>query len=114
MRDALKIRPAGSFRVPPEIVYATIERSTGERLPDGSGGNTIREAFREGQAPDLYERVAVIGGDGLQSSFFGGDLPMTLGGDDDQDLNDTGVSSDPPARPKPSGGLDSDLDEGLY
>lgn len=114
MRDALKIRPAGSFRRPPDIVWATVDRSTGERLPDGSGGNTIREVFREGQAPDLYERLAVIGGDGLQSSFFGGDLPMTLGGDDDQDLNDTSVSSQPPDRPKPSGGLEGDLDEGLY
>ncbi len=114
MRDALKIRPAGSFRKPPDIVWATIDRSTGERLPDGSGGNTIREVFREGQAPDLYERVAVIGGDGLQSSFFGGDLPMSLGGEDEEDLNDTGVSSEPPARPKPSGGLGGDLDEGLY
>lgn len=114
MRDALKIRPAGSFRKPPDIVWATIDRSTGERVPDGAGGNTIREVFRVGQAPDLYERVAVIGGDGLESSFFGGDLPMTLGGEDDQDLNDTGVSSQPPDRPKPSGGLDSDLDTGLY
>lgn len=114
MREALKIRPAGSFRKPPDIVWATIDRSTGERLPDGSGGNTIREVFREGQAPDLYERVAVIGGDGLQSSFFGGDLPMTLGGEDEEDLNDPSVSSDPPARPKPSGGLGGDLDDGLY
>lgn len=115
IRDSLKIRPAGSFRKPPDTVYATVDRSTGERLPDGSGGNTIREVFREGQAPDLYERAHVIGGDGLNDSFFGsGDLPMTLGGDDDSVSTDTGVSFEPPARPKPAGGLGGDLDEGLY
>ncbi len=117
MRDALKIRPAGTFRAPPDIVYATVDRSTGERLPDGSGGNTIREAFREGQAPDLYERAAVIGGDGTTDSFFsGGDLPMSLGGEDDDDgVDNAGVSDQPPARPRPSGGGDDDdLDGGLY
>ncbi len=116
MRDALKIRPAGTFRAPPEIVYATVDRSTGERLPDGSGGNAIREVFREGQAPDLYERAAVIGGEGSTVSFFGGgDLPMTLGGDDDAEGSDSvGVSDQPPERPRPSGGLDDDLEGGLY
>jgi penicillin-binding protein 1A len=117
MRDALTIRPAGTFRAPPEIVYATVDRSTGERLPDGSGGNTIREAFREGQAPELYERAAVIGGDGTTDSFFGGgDLPMSLGGEDDDDgVDNAGVSDQPPERPRPSGGGDDgDLDGGLY
>lgn len=116
MRDALKIRPAGKFRAPPDIVFATVDRSTGERLPDGSGGNTIREVFREGQAPDLYERAAVIGGDGSTDSFFGGgDLPLSLGGGDDGEVSNAGVSDQPPTRPRPSsGGDDEDLDGGLY
>lgn len=80
MQEALKIRPAGEFPVPDGIEFATVNRFTGERVPDGSGGDVIREAFRPGQAPALYERAPVIGE--IQSAFFGsGDLPMTLGPD---------------------------------
>ncbi|MEM7010701.1 MAG: penicillin-binding transpeptidase domain-containing protein, partial [Verrucomicrobiota bacterium] len=122
MKDALTHRPAGEFQRPPDIEWATVDRFTGERLPEGSGGNTISEVFRPGQAPDLYETAEVIGADGEGNSFFGsGDLPMTLGGDadetDDGDAFDetTTVSNAAPERPKPSGALDDDLESGgLY
>ena len=120
MRDALKLRPAGEFRTPPDIVYATIDRSTGERLPDGEGGDTIREVFREGQVPDLYETAYVIGGDGASDSFLGGgDLPFSLGGEDDASDDGTPleavVTDEAPTRPRPAGNLDDDLESGgLY
>ncbi len=118
MRDALKMRPAGEFRTPPDIVYATIDRSTGERLPDGEGGDTIREVFREGQVPDLYETAYVIGR--ASDSFLGGgDLPFSLGGEEDATDDGTPleavVTDEYPSRPRPAGNLDDDLESGgLY
>jgi penicillin-binding protein 1A len=125
MAEVMKTRNPGEFAVPPEIVWATVDRFTGERLPDGSGGTTIREAFREGQAPDLYQTASVIGlDDGATSFFGGGDLPMDLSdsrfGDGESDLVDVGTPISPttpesPVRPQAPVSRDKALESGgLY
>ncbi|MEM7522818.1 MAG: PBP1A family penicillin-binding protein [Pseudomonadota bacterium] len=125
MREAMKTRTPGEFVAPPDVVWAKVDRFTGERLPaEASGGSVIAEAFREGQAPGLYETASVIG-DGL-SFFGGGDLPYSLAADEDGAYDEGAgaesgggsrvtVSNSAPARPKPSGSLDDDLESGgLY
>ncbi|MFN3259407.1 MAG: penicillin-binding protein 1A [Pikeienuella sp.] len=132
MEEALKIIPAGEFDVPEGVEFAMVDRYTGERLPEGAGGNLIREAFREGQAPELYQTAAIVGD--VTSAFFGsGDLPVSLGGDIGSALigdgetdaagaaeigaeagAETGASLEP-ARPRPPRSLDRDLESGgLY
>ncbi len=135
MEAALKIMSAGDFEVPEGVEFAMVDRYTGERLPDGAGGNLIREAFRAGQAPGLYERAPVIGDLSTSTSFFGGgtggDLPYTLGGDaasigDGETDAATGAEYGAergaeagadlaPTRPQPPRNLDRDLESGgLY
>ncbi|MEX2519397.1 MAG: penicillin-binding protein 1A [Paracoccaceae bacterium] len=130
MEEALKTRPAGVFDVPEGVEFAMVDRYTGERLPDGAGGNVIREVFRQGQAPGIYQTAAVVGD--ISSSFFGsGDLPMSLGGDvseigDGESDAAGGVEAGAeagaetgatiaPSRPRPPRSLDRDLESGgLY
>ncbi|MFV0473349.1 MAG: penicillin-binding protein 1A [Pikeienuella sp.] len=128
MKEALKTHPAGEFRTPGDVEFATVDRYSGQRVPDGSGGSAIREAFRPGQAPDLYQTAAAVGD--MSSSFFGGgDLPMTLGGDaatigdGESDAAggaeygaETGAEGGTaPDRPRPPRNLDRDLQSGgLY
>ncbi|QIE55359.1 penicillin-binding protein 1A [Pikeienuella piscinae] len=130
MEEALKTHPAGEFKAPEGVEFAMVDRYTGERVPDGSGGSAIREVFRAGQAPDMYQTAAVVGD--LSSSFFGGgDLPMSLGGDaatigDGEsdaaggaeygaETGAEGGAIERPARPQPPRSLDRDLESGgLY
>lgn len=131
MEEALKVMPAGEFEAPEGIEFAMVDRYSGERLPDGSGGALIREAFRAGQAPGLYERAAAVGD--LTSAFFGsgGDLPYALGGDaasigdgesdaaygaEDGAEAGAGTGAEPaPARPRAPRDLDRELESGgLY
>ncbi|MEM7544406.1 MAG: penicillin-binding protein 1A [Pseudomonadota bacterium] len=123
MREAMKTRKPGSFAVPEDVVWASVDRFTGERLPDGSGGGSvIREAFREGQAPGVYEVASVIGLDDGATSFFGsGDLPMDLENgellDGEEALTNDGavITDDAPSRPTRPRSTDRDLESGgLY
>lgn len=116
MREAMKTRNPGEFIAPPEVVWAKVDRYTGERLPDGaSGGGVISEVFRDGQAPDVYQTAAIIGDESALSFYGGGDLPLSLGADEDDLGAGPLVSGDAPSRPAPpSTSLEEDLESGLY
>ncbi|MEO1611156.1 MAG: penicillin-binding protein 1A [Pseudomonadota bacterium] len=128
MRDALKIRKPGQFERPPDVVYAKVDLYSGERLPDdASGGGIISEAFREGQAPGVYETAEIIGEADSISFFTGGEDDLTGDGDlIDEGLNGEGAAGAGETvvqragssilRPAPpSGDSDEDLESGgLY
>ena len=127
MREALKIRKPGQFEVPPDVVFARVDQYSGERLPEDAGAGTIREVFREGQAPGLYETAEIIGEASSLSFFTGGSDPLdddnsdpllTESGGDDDGNGDGGVviQAGPALRPAPpSGDSDEDLESGgLY
>ncbi|WP_340110516.1 penicillin-binding protein 1A [Pikeienuella sp. HZG-20] len=122
MTEALKIRPAGRFETPEGVEFAYVDRYTGERVPEGAGGSVIREVFREGRTPAMYETAPIVGD--LSSSFFGGgDLPMTLGGnaaeigDGESDAAGdaeygAGAGAGGGGGPRPPRNLDRDLESG--
>lgn len=118
MREAMKTRTPGEFRVPPEVEFYPIERTTGVRLPEGEGGNVLMEPFRPGQAPGLYQTARIISDDELgsfffndvESSSFGGELP--LGDEGDVSGGATAGGAELPSAPE---SFDDDLESGgLY
>ncbi|MEM8752654.1 MAG: penicillin-binding transpeptidase domain-containing protein, partial [Pseudomonadota bacterium] len=113
MAEAMETRRPGVFTPPDDVVWAKVDRFTGQRLPDdAAGGSVISEAFRFGQAPGLYETEAVIGESGPLSFNAAGDLPLTI--TSDRRRGETGVFETAPTRPTPSGGFGDDVDSGLY
>jgi membrane carboxypeptidase/penicillin-binding protein len=52
MQAAVRRAPPRPFTPPPGIVFADVDRATGEAVGAGCAGrNVVREAFREGTAP---------------------------------------------------------------
>jgi penicillin-binding protein 1A len=50
MKAAHSSIPETSFTIPPGIVFASIDNSSG-KLPSASTKNVVRQAFREGTEP---------------------------------------------------------------
>ena len=113
MAKAMEDRAPGSFPVPDDasVVVVKIDRETGERLPeDAAGPNVVRQVFRAGTEPELYES-----GDSLMAdaTLFGGraeTLPYEIGERGARPVDETGERSAPPEPPRDLG-LDSG---GLY
>ncbi|MEZ5751052.1 MAG: penicillin-binding protein 1A [Paracoccaceae bacterium] len=83
MEHAIDVYGGGRFAVPPGGRFISINRRTGERMPEGSsGGDVVAEYFREGEEP-------VFGIDALIDGGFsmGGALPVFAPGQDDIDVN---------------------------
>ncbi|HWP24831.1 MAG TPA: penicillin-binding protein 1A [Xanthobacteraceae bacterium] len=72
MKEALADKPAVPFRVPSGIKLIRVDPRTGMRVPPGSTGPAILEAFKPGTAPP-DSSVAVIGGP--ESGIPGGISP---------------------------------------
>lgn len=126
MAEAMETRSPGEFTPPPDVVFASVDRFSGERLPEGtSGSNVIREVFRQGQAPGVYETDFAIGDvEGAYAYYGSGDLPMSLT-DDSFDTeaeayvpgaeDQVGTGGSDAGRPSPPRNLDRDLESGgLY
>ncbi len=115
MAEALELRGgAGKFREPhygSEMITVKIDRITGERLPDdATGPNVIVEVFHRGTEPELYASVGALAGDAeLFGGFGGGDLPYSLGAEEEFEGGSLSgaTGEDPvggaggPSRPKP-------------
>ena len=65
MAEALKGKPAVSFRIPPGIRMVRVDRKTGQ-LADGAGGDVIWEAFKPGSEPS--DQIVDGGGDATPAS----------------------------------------------
>jgi penicillin-binding protein 1A len=65
MKFALADKPAVPFRIPAGIKLVRVDPKTGMRVPPGSGGPSILEAFKPGTAPsDNYAAIGVADADG--------------------------------------------------
>lgn len=72
MQQAVAEYGGGAFRVPPGGHFYNIDRYSGQRLPDGSGGpDVVAEYFRDGEEPFFGMLSIVDGGFGM-----GTNLPM--------------------------------------
>ncbi len=74
MAQALKGQPAEDFPVPDGVVFARVNRETGQPVAAGGGGGFF-ESFKEGRQPVAGQAPQGQGSDGpenfLQSESFG-------------------------------------------
>ncbi|WP_127104084.1 penicillin-binding protein 1A [Pararhodobacter zhoushanensis] len=62
MTQAIQEYGGGRFAVPPGGHFISIDRHTGERVPDGSGGDVVAEYFRDGEEPVFGIDALIDGG----------------------------------------------------
>ena len=62
MEQAIREYGGGRFAVPPGGHFITIDRHTGERVGDGSGGDVVAEYFRDGEEPVFGIDALIDGG----------------------------------------------------
>ncbi len=62
MSEAIQHYGGGRFAVPPGGHFITIDRQTGERVPEGSGGDVVAEYFRDGEEPVFGIDALIDGG----------------------------------------------------
>ncbi|WP_068296429.1 penicillin-binding protein 1A [Pararhodobacter sp. CCB-MM2] len=62
MEQAIQEYGGGRFAVPPGGHFITIDRHTGERVGEGSGGDTVAEYFRDGEEPVFGIDALIDGG----------------------------------------------------
>ena len=90
MSQAVREFGGGRFAVPPGGHFITIDRHTGERVPDGSGGDVVAEYFRDGEEPVFGIGALIDGGFAMGQSlpvFAPGSDASGLVTHDGQDLN---------------------------
>ncbi|MCB1041241.1 MAG: hypothetical protein KDA94_17150, partial [Acidimicrobiales bacterium] len=91
MSQAVREFGGGRFAVPPGGHFITIDRHTGERVPDGSGGDVVAEYFRDGEEPVFGIGALIDGGFAMGQSlpvFAPGADASGMVTHDGQDLND--------------------------
>ncbi|MFN4099781.1 MAG: penicillin-binding protein 1A [Pararhodobacter sp.] len=62
MAEAIEEFGGGRFAVPPGGHFISINRHTGERVAEGSGGDVVAEYFRDGEAPVFGIDALIDGG----------------------------------------------------
>ena len=83
MLEAIDEFGGGRFTVPPGGHFIAIDRHTGERVPDGSGGDVVSEYFRDGEEPVFGIDALIDGGFamGMSLPVFEPDVQMMLNED---------------------------------
>ncbi|WP_370225720.1 penicillin-binding protein 1A [Pararhodobacter marinus] len=83
MLEAIEEFGGGRFAVPPGGHFIAIDRHTGERVADGSGGDVVSEYFRDGEEPVFGIDALIDGGFamGMSLPVFEPDVQMMLNED---------------------------------
>ncbi len=79
MKKAVALYGSSDFKVPPNGVFAKMDRVSGERLPDdATGPNVVSELFRPGEVP-MFGALSVVDG----GFAMGADLALFANGESD-------------------------------